>query len=156
MNERYALPAEPRDPYLGAGLWGRRDLTVLLVPYALGAVGLFVAWYGSAEEADWRDDARWLVTGTGSVTLAGLGLLLWLVGGKLRIVAAERAVRAGLLERRDARVEGGAPRAVPTMGVVTAAGSRRYHRPSCLLMEGKVVVPATDLTALSACGVCEP
>jgi hypothetical protein len=153
LNERYALPAEPRDPYLGAGLWGRRDLTVLLVPYALGAVGLFVAWYGSAKEADWRDDARWLVTGTGSVALAGLGLLLWLVGGKLRIVAAERAVRSGLIERREVRRE---VRTVPTEGLVTAAGSRRYHRPSCLLMDGKTLVAATDLAHLTACGVCEP
>ncbi len=156
MNERYALPAEPRDPYLGAGLWGRRDLTLLLVPYALGAVGLVVAWYGSAKEADWRDDARWLVTGTGSVTLAGLGLLLWLVAGKLRIVAAGRAVRRGLLERREARAERTAAAVLPDSNFVTWRGSRRYHRPSCLLMHGKEVVAATDLTNLGACGVCEP
>jgi hypothetical protein len=156
LSERYALPAEPRDPYLGAGLWGRRDLTLLLVPYALGGVGLVVAWYGSAKEADWRDDARWLVTGTGSVTLAGIGLFLWLVAGKLRIVAAERAVRSGLLERRAARQERLEIRSRPADGLVTWPGSRRYHRPSCLLMRGKPVVPATDLTGLGTCGVCEP
>ena len=156
MSERYALPAEPRDPYLGAGLWGRRDLTLLGVPYALGAVGLVVAWYGSAKEADWRDNAGWLVTGTGSVTLAGIGLLLWLVAGKLRIVAAERAVRSGLLERRAARQERPDVRTLPDSGLVTWPGSRRYHRPSCLLMQGKAVVAATDLTDLGACGVCEP
>jgi hypothetical protein len=156
LSERYALPAEPRDPYLGAGLWGRRDLTLLLVPYALGAVGLIVAWYSSAKEADWRDDARWLVTGAGSVTLAGIGLLLWLVAGKLRIVAAERAVRTGLLERRAARVHRDATPVQSDSSFVTWPGSRRYHRPSCLLMSGKEVVAAADLTNLGACGVCEP
>ncbi len=152
MNERYALPAEPRDPYLGAGLWGRRDLSVLLLPYALGAVGLVLAWYGSAKEADWREDARWLVTATGAVTLAGIGLLLWLVAGKLRISAAERAVRVALLERRAQR---GDATQVSTTGFVTVVGSRRYHRPHCLLMSGKPIVPVSDQTDLAPCGVCE-
>jgi hypothetical protein len=154
VNPRYALPAEPRDAYLGTGLWSRRDLLVLLILYVLGAGALVLSWYGSAGEADWRDNAKWLVVATGGLTLAGLGLLGWLVLGKLRITAAERAVRLGLLDRRTTRqkiditVDG---------GLVTAAGMRRYHRPTCLLMENKQPVPVTaGETTLSACGVCEP
>lgn len=152
MNSRYALPAEPREPFLGTGLWSRRDLVALLVLYVLGAGGLVVGWYGSAGEADWRDNATWLVTATAGLTVAGLGLLGWLVLGKLRITAAERAVRLGLLDRRAARYE-----VAPVIAdvVVTADGMRRYHRPSCLLMEGKVPL-AAERTALTACGVCEP
>lgn len=152
MSERYALPAEPRDPYLGAGLWGRRDLVVFLTLYVIGAVGLVVAWYGSAAEADWRDNAKWLVTATGAVSVAGLGLLLWLVAGKFRIAAASRVVRRALLERNEHRRLSAV--VVPLGDLVTAAGMRRYHRPSCLLMSGKQAV-ATDRTDLVACAVCE-
>jgi hypothetical protein len=134
-------------------LWGRRDLVMLALLYLIGAVGLVLAWYGSAAEADWRDDAKWLVTATGAVSVAGLGLLLWLVAGKVRIAAAQRAVRRGLLERREQRQLDRA--VVPVAETVTAAGMRRYHRPSCLLMNGKQAV-ATDRSELAACGVCEP
>jgi hypothetical protein len=155
VNARYALPAEPRDPYLGTGLWSRRDLLVLLVLYVGGAAGLVIAWYGSAAEADWRDTAKWLVTATGGLMLAGLGLLAWLVLGKLRITAAERAVRLGLLERRASKRDVAVT--VVTDGLVTADGMRRYHRPTCLLMAGKQPVPfVPGRSALTACGVCEP
>lgn len=154
MSERYTLPAEPRDPYLGVGLWGRRDLLVLAVPYVLGAVGLVIAWYGSAEEAEWRDTGTWLVTAAAAVSLAGIGLFLWLAAGKVRIAAAERSVRRALLERNEARRTVFAP--VGDLGdIVTAPGMRRYHRSSCLLMTGKRTVVA-DRTELAACGVCEP
>ena len=156
MSVRYALPPEPRDPYLGVGLWGRRDLMVLAVPYVLGAVGLVVAWYGSAEQAEWRNNATWLVTAVGAVSLAGIGLLLWLGAGKVRIVAAEREVRRALLERSEAPRQAVPLGEVQDLGdTVTAAGMRRYHRPSCLLMTGKRAV-VTDRTQLAACGVCEP
>ncbi len=52
MSGRYALPAEPRDPYLGTGLWSRRDLLALVVLYVVGAGGLVFGWYGSAAEAE--------------------------------------------------------------------------------------------------------
>lgn len=155
MSERYALPPEPRDPYLGVGLWGRRDLVVLAVPYVLGAAGLVVAWYGSAEEAEWRDDGTWLVTAAGAVSLAGIGLLLWLAAGKVRIAAAEREVRRALLERREERRRTVVEPGTDLGDTVTAAGMRRYHRPTCLLMTGKRAV-VVDRTELAGCGVCEP
>jgi hypothetical protein len=152
VSGSYALPAEPRDPYLGAGLWGRRDLVVLVMLYLIGAIGLVVAWRGSAAEANWRDDAKWLVTATGGVSLAGLGLMVWLVAGKLRIAAAQRAVRRGLVERREER---SVSAVVPVAETVTAPAMRRYHRPTCLLMVGKAAV-AADPALLKPCGVCEP
>jgi len=153
VNGRYAVPAEPRDPFLGVGLWRARELTVSLMLYVLGAVGLAVAWSGSAGEPDWREDGKWLVIATAAVSLAGLGLLFWLVVGRIRIAAAERVVRAGLLDRSAARRSSPAP---PLAGaLVTAARMRRYHRSSCLLMNGKTPVPvAGDRADLRACGVC--
>jgi hypothetical protein len=65
----------------------------------LGGLGLWLGWHRSARTADWHDDAGAFVLAVGSVTLGGLGLLLWLVVGRLRILAAQRVV-AGALARR--------------------------------------------------------
>ena len=154
MNSRYALPAEPRDPFVGPeAVWNRRELIVSATLYVLGGIGLFIAWRGSAGEADWHDTANWLVLATASVSVAGLGILVWLALGKVRIAAAKRAVSAGLVERRRDRLA--AATAVLDADFITAAGMRRYHRPDCLLMVGKEAVAVTpETSSLRACGVC--
>lgn len=158
---RYALPPEPRGSFCGPdGLWTRRDLVRLVVPFAVGAVGLFLGWYGSAKEAAWRSDSGWLVLAVVSVVVAGVGLVWWLVVGRVRLAIAQRGVRTALVRRRLGAPTI-APRAIaaaveePQSAMVTVAGMRRRHRPDCLLVVGKPAVPTqADVSGLAPCGVC--
>jgi hypothetical protein len=153
---RYELPPEPRAPLCGpAGLWTRRDLLRLTALVGLGALGLFFGWHRSARAADWHDDAPAFVLAVGSVTLGGLGLLLWLVVGRLRILAAQRAVASALTRRTGRAPQAVGRSAVGQAPLVTAAGMLRLHRPSCLLVIGKPTVPVTARQDEAAsCGVC--
>ena len=148
---RYALPPEPRTPHCGpTGLWSRRDVVRTLLPLAVGAVSLGMGWYGAAEEADWHDHARWIVLAVTGVALGGLGLLGWVIAGRVRIVAARRAVIKNLTLRQQRS----GPVPLMTAELVTAPDMHRRHRPSCLLMTGKAAKPATDWDDLIGCGVC--
>jgi hypothetical protein len=113
-------------------------------------IGLTVGWYGAAKESDWHDDARWIVLAVAAVVVSGLGLLGWVVAGRARLTTARRHVIEALTERQKRRVQ---PRG--TAGVtVTAAGMHRRHRPDCLLMDGKVAIPAAEDDETAGCGVC--
>jgi hypothetical protein len=149
-----ALAPEARIPYCRPqGLWTRGDVMRLVICVFLGSAGLAAAWRGSAGEADWQDNSRWILLGSGSVALGVAGIILWLVAGRSRIVASRRVVGATLARRVKAEAHSPEGPAAPT--VVTAVGMRRFHRADCLLMVGKRPQHVDlDTTHLRACEVC--
>lgn len=154
MNWTTALAPEVRSSYCRPdGLWTRADLARLGFCAVVGSAGLAFAWRGSAGEADWQDNSRWIVLGSASAALAVAGMILWLVCGRSRIVASQRVVRAALARRTAPPLS--PRRETGEHARVSAAGMRRFHRPDCLLMVGKQPQPVDPhATPLRACEVC--
>ncbi|HUR75361.1 MAG TPA: hypothetical protein VMZ00_13865 [Sporichthya sp.] len=141
--------------------WRRRDAVVCGVLALLGMAGIVGCWLGASGETVWRDQTGWLI---GSIFSTGLVVL----GGGLWVLIGLRRVRHGFRDlRRDQRaalgltrvrtVSAGDDSAAPAGGpLVTAGQMTRVHRPDCLLLRGKPVVPVApaEIGNYGRCGVC--
>jgi hypothetical protein len=144
----------------GAEPWARRDALLPALLTVLGLIGLVVGWLGISDTVSLPRQSRWLGLGIGSVVLAGLGVVLWLVAGLTNLGRLRRAVVADLARAaQDAQSE-------PEEGIEHTAhwgivtGQRHHHRADCELLEGKNVrwLDAAGVAASStaACGICRP
>jgi hypothetical protein len=158
-------PARPVRYRSDPSPWRRRDAVICGLLTVLGIAGLVACWFGATSEEVWREQAGWLI---GSILCTGLVVL----GGGLWVLIGLRRVRQGFRDlRRDQRSALGLTRvrtgAAPdtataaaepaaTGDLVTAAQMTRVHRPHCLLLRGKQIVPVppAELANYGRCGVC--
>jgi hypothetical protein len=148
-------PAVAPEP-LPASPWSVAMLRVLAVGVVIAAVLLGLAWLGCSGQTVWHVQVRWLGLGVLACALNAVACLIWLAAG-LREVRKARAWTIEALRGRGLLpVAAFAAPAVPTGELVTSARMRRYHRPDCPLMRGKIaqVVPATAAANLPGCGIC--
>ncbi|MCW2586174.1 MAG: hypothetical protein JWN55_1690 [Frankiales bacterium] len=129
---------------------------------AVGLVAMLAGWYGLAGTVALSRQAGFLVVAIGGLVLSSVGLSLWLLAG-LRAIRVRRVlVREGLLVMvADLPAPVVRERAVdePT-SLVASPAMTHYHRPSCLLVEGKTVAQHALAAHLQSgrtpCGVCAP
>ncbi len=142
--------------------WNRRAGVVPAILLALGVIGMVVGWVGISDTADLEEQARWLGLGIGSLIVAGIGMVVWLLAGLVSVSTMRRSVMHDLAIRYPADVPQTALTAeqplVGQFGIAT--GMRRYHRPDCDVLIGKTVQWQDEEFFLSAgttpCGMCLP
>ena len=134
--------------------WSLADARTAFLPVVLGMVLLGWAWWESSGTGKLDEH-------TTAVVFAVLAAAVCLAGCYAWVSAGRRAVR----ERRAALI-GALELALPAPsvvlvdteagdGLVTVAGTQRYHRAGCLLVRGKVVEPASA-HGRTACEMCRP
>jgi len=137
--------------------WRDTDVVMVAVTTVLGFSGIAGAWFGADGASSLAQQAMWLNVAVAAFAVSGVGLCLWLMRGRRAV--GER--RAGLVSLDPVDDE---PPAAPArvrrggtgeLTLVRATGMRRVHDPSCPLVEGKHVEPAT-LGDGEPCAVCEP
>jgi hypothetical protein len=153
-----------RAPHEGAEPWGRSGLVVLAVLLVLGVAGITVGWAGAGGKATLDDQRGWLGLAIAALILTGFVMAGWLLVGMRRIALLRAPVVAEVRRRKRAELAA-RPRVVrvevdPPSGFAVLPGTRRYHRPDCLLLTGKDVAfgPIADHEADGRlpCGVCLP
>jgi hypothetical protein len=144
--------------------WARRDALLPGLFIGVGLVLLVVGWFGISDAIALESQTRWLALGIVGLIVGGLGMVVWLLAAMIRIGQLRRAVYAEIDRRVSAAERAAAAVPTPTaelvVGFATAPGMRRYHRVTCLMLQGKKATPAAeaDLTkaGLVPCGVCLP
>ncbi|MBA3743285.1 hypothetical protein [Sporichthya sp.] len=141
--------------------WRRRDILRAGWIVGVGVVALTICWYGASGEPAWHDALPWLVGAILASVFAAIGLVSWLLAGFSAVRAQERAMLseiATVLTPALAAMLGQETDAVLTTGLVTVAGSTKFHHGECQLVRGKpvtaLVAEAISGRGLSACGVC--
>jgi hypothetical protein len=142
--------------------WGLQDHVRLAQSTALGASGLLVGWYGLAQTVALSRQATFLVVGIAGLLVASGGLAAWLLAGlrsvrdrRVRVRTATVLVAEGLGARTAVVVT-----TSQSEGLVATDAMTRYHRPDCLLVEGKMTDSASasdhERSGRSSCPVCVP
>jgi hypothetical protein len=146
-----------------AGVWARPAGRLLAGANLAGAALIMIAWWGVIGAATFRQQFAGLALAAAGVTLALAADIGWVLNGRSAVAGLRRTVLPGMVALRPVRRSGqgvtdrpSGPSA-PTAPFV-AAGTRRYHRPDCLLVRGKDVTALSGPTAEhpEACEVCEP
>lgn len=141
--------------------WALAEQVRLGQTVAVGAVALLVGWYGLSGSVVLSRQATYLVVALAGLLVSSTGLALWLLAG-LRAIRTRRVlVREGLLVLLgDLPVQDVGRTVDEPTALVASAAMTRYHRPSCLLVEGKAVSPLSLTAHRKAgrlpCGVCQP
>jgi hypothetical protein len=151
----------------GAGLRPRpwRSFLAAFWPFILGSVlvagglaAIVLGYLGVAGTVHVGLQLPYLASG------ALLGLALVVLGSALLVLhglAGQTRLLRRLLEQRASGADTGVASAPQTDGVVLVPrGAKRFHRPGCLLVEGKEVRRLKSITAvrrgLEPCEVCDP
>ena len=147
--------------------WTMQDLLRLTWMSGLGLIGIGVCWYGISGQATMHRQLGWLVGAVAALTVAGIGMVGFLLAG-LRAVHAEtfEVVTEIRRDRLGEDVDAiddlapvvAAPVALASAGYVTGASMTRVHRPDCPHVRGKQVGPISEndiaRLGLTKCGVC--
>jgi hypothetical protein len=116
---------------------------------------IFAAWYNASGSDRLSTVVAWVNLGVGGIIVSGTANALWLLAGRRAV--GER--RRWLLPE-PSEITTDAKPAADVEQLVCGAGMTRFHRESCLLVEGKPVAPASRQQHLAEgrrpCGVCEP
>jgi hypothetical protein len=128
-------------------LWARTDLVLIVAANVVGAVLILIGWLGSSDALTLSDSVDWLKVGIVGVIFAGICNGLFLLRGRRAVGLARRAV-LGIPRTRPIGTDTAAP------ALVALAGSTRVHVPTCPMVLGKPVQPATD--DLQPCELCRP
>jgi hypothetical protein len=140
-------------------LWRLVDAVVLWAALVIGAVVLFMGWWGTSATPRLSRQVAWLNVGVLGVLIGGVGVVFWLCAGR-RAVGRRRLVLLPDVASAAARtVEQPAPQAIPS-AMVAADNMTRYHTPGCAFVAGKTVRAASAIShrraGRSPCGVCQP
>jgi hypothetical protein len=87
-----------------------------------------------------------------------VGNFFWLLGGRRTVgdrwsqVMASLESDGGIVSRSNGRASTDRDQ----LRFVTVEGSRRYHVPTCLLVQGKSVQPVREAADLRPCEMCRP
>ena len=136
--------------------WSGRALLISGGAMAVGIILLAIGWLGVDDKPRINGQVGWLNVAVLGIAIAAAGQAGWLLYGRRRVGRLRREVLSGPVSGRPAGVT--VDRAAATARFVTVPGSRRYHRPACLLVAGKhtTAVSAKRAQTLLACEVCQP
>jgi vacuolar-type H+-ATPase subunit I/STV1 len=135
--------------------WSPIDALVLWLLLLVGAVLLFLGWWGTSSTARLGHQVVWLNLGALGLLVAGLGVAVWLAAGR-RAVGRRRRL---LLADVPVAVEGTGVEGF-TAELVAGPSMTRYHRADCEFVAGKPVTRAPEAIHHRAgrrpCAVCLP
>jgi hypothetical protein len=159
-REAEAPPARPRAAgrYLtDPSPWRRSYAIVPGILAALGVVVLIVCWVQLSDKVIWREQISWLVGACLGAGALVLGAVLWLLVGLREVRRGFRDLRRdqqSILSLDDLAPMPTASASGAAVRLVSAPGMQRAHRPDCLLLRGKSVVPVPVFDDRPRCGVC--
>jgi hypothetical protein len=143
------------DPLDRAEPWTAGHTRGVVAGYVLAAVALTSAWRGASGATQVRDQIVWATVGALAVGAVVGAELWWLFMGRSTVGRAQRLLLAELARQDDVA----RPVAANDRGAPVVAGSTmtHFHRPTCLLVRGKVVRQVSAArTDLRPCDVCGP
>jgi hypothetical protein len=146
----------------GSSPWSIDDVTRVVRLTVIGLGSLTVAWYGSAETAQWSRQMLWLLLAIAGLVVAASGCVSWLIAGlhpiRVARLNAMRSIHHCLPESTS-----GQSRQLDLCErdqFVTGVGMTRVHDPLCLLVAGKptgaINAEAATEQGLTPCGMCCP
>jgi hypothetical protein len=125
------------------GCWSTGALRTHAAMTSVAAIGLVSAWAGARSSSSLSDQVGWLNLAVAAFALSGLSFGLWLLTARRRLAGRRRQLLSTL---PSAQLQ-----AAPTRsGWVHLPGTRRGHRPDCLLVQGKMVQPLSPTQARAA------
>jgi len=138
--------------------WAISDARTVFFSTTVGLVAIFVAWWGASGSANLSRQVTWLIVGIGGIVFLGAGNFFWLLAGRRAVGARQaRTLDAIVAAPFSAPISTSAP---AEAGYVALDGSRRFHVPSCLLVQGKATKPVNPGrrrgVPLQPCEMCRP
>ena len=136
------------------GLWHHDEVFRLVATGTASALLLLFAYIGASGTAHLDQQGLWLDLAIGGLLLGGFGATSFLLAGFRRVyLDVGGLLEAGRTPAAPAAFSAGAP-------LVSVAGTTRFHRASCLLVDGKAAVPGSREEHLQAgrtsCEMCRP
>ena len=143
----------------GGAPWTTSDLVRLIIPVAVGAVVVALAWNGVSTRAQLDDQKGWITIGVAGFAMAAAGQMVWIQRGRRAVTVHAARIQddvAALVAQRSRPV----PPTVRADGLVAAAGMRHFHRPDCPIAAGGGWRPeprgAHEAAGRTPCGICTP
>jgi hypothetical protein len=138
--------------------WPSQHRERVLLINGAGLALVVAGWFQSAvAETAVRPRLTWLAVSISGLLVSGSANATWLLRIRQYVSGGRGVVRA---ELREALQTFGS---IPTIFegrnvIVSAAGTSRYHRPSCQLVAGKSAAPVTgrERPRLAPCEMCLP
>jgi hypothetical protein len=139
------------------GPWQRRELMFAVPGVAVGPVGLLVSWLGARSTRNWAEQDGWIAVGTLCLAISLAAAASWVRVGLRNMRTLQRTLVRGARTHLSALSVAVAPEQADGR-LVTAAGLTLFHRPDCLLVNGKSVhsiAPGTEGSGdRTACRMC--
>jgi hypothetical protein len=117
----------------GGALWSRRDVTVLGMLLAIGAVLVGVSWFFAAGRADAGDQLVFVALALLGTLIGVGGVGAWTVRGR-RLIGARRGLLLGTAPPAPAGQSAWAAHAAE---LVAGPQGKWFHRADCLLVDGR-------------------
>lgn len=142
--------------------WLLGDVRTLFLSTTVGMLAVDTAWWGASGTGRLDHQVTWTVVAILGVVALGVGNFFWLLAGRRAVGSRLADVLVALelhADRADAgRAVAGLDAAVAADVTVVLEGATRYHRPSCLLVQGKSMAPATEQQRddQRRCEMCRP
>ena len=138
------------------GPWSRRFLMGLIAANVIGATLMLLSCVGLSDQAKLNQQVPWLSLAVIAVVLASTADVGWLIGGRRNLLIRRIDLLAPFVDAATPE----APAPWPSKEVVVVAGRPVLHRPSCLLVAGKITEPINvdeaNAKPSRRCRVCEP
>lgn len=137
--------------------WTLSEVRATFVSIVLSVAMLIIGWWLASGTGQVNRQIGAVVLGIAAVVALGIGSFFWLLQGR-RAVALRQSQ---ILGRVEATVSAAAEKDLPETDLelpVRLAESNRYHRPSCVLVHGKPVTPASRVrdAGTEPCEMCCP
>lgn len=139
--------------------WSIADARAAFLPIIFGAMLLAWGWWEASGTGNLDEQTTAVVFALLAAGVVVAGSFAWVAAGR-RAVRLRREKVLGQLERHGLLGRVWAVSDAEADGLVAVAGTTRYHRPDCLLVQGKDVEPVTADGRASAgrvpCEMCRP
>ena len=140
--------------------WTLSDMRTMFLTTAAGIAAVLAGWWEASGVGRVDRQIGWIVLGIVGLIVTGIGNFFWLLAGR-RTVALRRAQVLATMESDDGPLAAASERvaaAAEPSTLVAVKGSRRYHRPACLVVNGKAVhrVSDAEVARLQPCEMCGP
>jgi hypothetical protein len=146
----------------GGAPWTTPHLVRVIVPVAVGALIVALAWNGVSARAQLNDQKGWITVGVAGFAMAVAGQMVWLKRGRraVAIHAARLQDDVSALVARQSRPAPAPIRAdgVRADGLIAATGMRHFHRSGCPIVAGQAWRSeprgAHEAAGRTPCGIC--
>ena len=126
----------------------------------VGAVVLFVGWWGISGTTARADQYGWLNIAIAGVIVIGVANCAWLIAGRRRLAARAAGVYMRIERRTVAAVTPNGSESSVRPTLLAGTGMRHYHREDCDYVQGKKVTRRTlgrhEREGRRPCPVCRP